>query len=114
MSGQLAKSPNRIESFLILVSLLTPGIAILCYVAVAGKWFTELVRANVELFFGSILMVAALIALGCGFFAAGILAARIDPRMRRRQLVRWALLFFMLQIFLTPGVAMIGVFFLRL
>ncbi|QJE96630.1 hypothetical protein [Luteolibacter luteus] len=103
-----ARSPGPVESFLILVSLLTPGVAMLCYVAAAGRWFQIWIRANVELYLGSSLVFAALVALGCSFFAAGILAARIDPLMRPRQLVRWAILFFVLQIALTPGVAMIG------
>jgi hypothetical protein len=112
VSEPLAKSPSRIESFLILVSLLTPGVAMSCYMAAAGRWFTEFIRANVNFYFWLTLALTVLIAFGCSLFATGILAARIDPLMRQRQLVQWALLFFVLQIFLTPAIVVIGFLFL--
>lgn len=96
-----------IESFLIVVSMVVPGIAMAALMdaePLMSRWW----GADSHVVPGTILFLWLMIVLGCTVFAGRMLASMADERMKWEVGVHSVIRLILFQIVLTPGMAMIS------
>lgn len=96
-----------IESFLIVVSMVVPGIAMAALIdaePLLARWWGTDSRAVPA----AILFTWLMIVLGCTVFAGRLLASMADERMKWEVAVHSVIRLILFQIVLTPGMAMIS------